>query len=261
MPFTLAHPAAVLPLRGLRYLRTAPLILGAMVPDLPYFVPSVVGRLMPETHSFEGSLSTDLVFGYLSLVTVFVLRAPLTALLPARARWLCLNALAPFSRPREWAFAALAIIAGVWTHLLWDSFTHNDGWMVHRVAALSEQVTIGPYSTQLCHVLQYVSSVLGLAAMAVWYARLRTPRRSVAAPGAARSAVGPVLLLVAAAAMLIGSVQAVEQFNHWHTFYRTVDVLLTRSLAWFGVLYLVAGTIVALEQAHERVSADRGPQR
>jgi hypothetical protein len=39
MPFTLAHPAAILPLRGWRYLRTAPLILGAMAPDLPYFLP------------------------------------------------------------------------------------------------------------------------------------------------------------------------------------------------------------------------------
>jgi Domain of unknown function (DUF4184) len=255
MPFTLAHPAAVLPLRGLRYLRSAPLILGAMIPDLPYYVPTDLGRrLIPETHTFAGSLSIDLVLGYASLVAVFVLRAPLTALLPARARWLCLNALAPFGRSREWAFAALAIIAGVWTHLLWDSFTHSEGWVVRRVEALSAPVTIGPYTTELCHVLQYVSSVLGLVVMAVWYARLPTPRPSAAAPGAARSAVGPVLLLVAAAGTLIGSVQAVEHFRRWHSFYWTIDVLLTRSLAWFAVLYLVAGTIVALEQAHERVS-------
>ena len=255
MPFTLAHPAAVLPLRGLRYLRTAPLILGAMIPDLPYYVPSELARpLIPETHTFAGSLRTDLVLGYASLVTVFVLRAPLTALLPARARWLCLNALAPFRHSREWAFAALAIIAGVWTHLLWDSFTHSDGWMVRRVEALSAPVTLGPYTTQVCHVLQYVSSVFGLVVMAVWYLRLRTPRRSAAAPGAARSAVGPVLMLVAVAASLIGGVQAVQHFNRGHSFYGTVDILLTHSLAWFAVLYLVAGTIVTLEQAHERVS-------
>jgi Domain of unknown function (DUF4184) len=253
MPFTLAHPAAVLPLRGLRYLRTAPLILGAMIPDVPYYVPGS-HRLTPDTHSAVGAFTTDLLLGYAALVTVFVLRAPLTALLPARARWLCLNALAPFTRGREWAFAPLAILVGVWTHLLWDSFTHSDGWMVHRVAALSAPVTIGPYSGQLCHVLQYVSSAFGLIVMAVWYARLRTPRPSAAAPGAARSPVGPVLVLVVVAATLIGSVQAVEHFNRWHSFYLTIDILLTRSLAWFAVLYLVAGTIVTLEQAHERVS-------
>jgi hypothetical protein len=253
MPFTLAHPAAVLPLRGLRYLRTAPLILGAMAPDLPYYVPSALGRHLPETHSFAGSLSIDPLLGYAALLAVFVLRAPLTALLPARARWLCLNALVPFRRAPEWAFAAFAILAGVWTHLLWDSFTHKDGWMVHRVEALSAPVTIGPYTEELCHVLQYVSSAFGLIVMAVWYARLRTPR-ATAAPSAARSPARPVLMLVVVAAMLIGSVQAVVFFNYWHSFYRTVDVLLTHSLAWFAALYLVAGTIVALEHAHERVS-------
>jgi hypothetical protein len=258
MPFTLAHPAAVLPLRGLRYLRTAPLILGAMVPDLPYFLPGSIGHhMMPDTHTFAGSVTTDLALGYAALVAVFVLRAPLTALLPARARWLCLNALAPFGRAREWAIAPVAILVGVWTHLLWDSFTHYDGWMVHRIEALSAPVTIGPYTAQLCHVLQYVSSAFGLAVMAVWYARLRTPPATAAAPGAARSPVGPVLMLVVVAATLIGGVQAVEHFNRWRSFYATVDVLLTHSLAWFAALYLVAGMIVALEQAHERVSDAR----
>jgi hypothetical protein len=253
MPFTLAHPAAILPLRGLRYLRTAPLILGAMIPDLPYYLPGG-HRLMPDTHSFVGSFTIDLLLGYAGLVTVFVLRVPLTVLLPARARWLCLNALAPFRRTHEWAFAPVAILVGVWTHLLWDSFTHSDGWMVHRVEALSAPVTIGPYSGQLCHLLQYVSSVFGLVVMAVWYARLRTPRAGVAVPGAPRSPVGPVLMLVAVAAVLIGSVQAVENFNRWHSVYGTADVFLTHSLAWFGALYVVAGIIVALEHAHERVS-------
>lgn len=253
MPFTLAHPAAVLPLRGLKYLRTAPLILGAMIPDLPYYVPGG-HHMRPDTHSFAGSYTTDLLLGYASLVIVFVLRAPLTALLPARARWLCLNALAPFRHAREWAFAGLAILAGVWTHLLWDSFTHYDGWMVHRVAALSAPVRVGPYTVELCHLLQYVSSAFGLIVMAVWYARLRTPRLAAAAPGSAHSPAGPVLMLVVVAAVLIGSVQAVEHFNRWHSFYSTVDIFLTHSLAWFGALYLVAGTIVALEHAHQRMS-------
>ena len=47
MPFTLAHPASVLPLRHAPQLRTAPLIIGAMVPDLPYFLPGKFQRLHP----------------------------------------------------------------------------------------------------------------------------------------------------------------------------------------------------------------------
>ena len=255
MPFTLAHPAAILPLRGFRYLRTAPLIIGALVPDLPYYVPGSLGRSLLETHSFEGSYTIDLVLGCGVLALVYLLRRPLTALLAPRARWLCLAALAPFrARPREWLFAPLAILLGVWTHLLWDSFTHLDGWVVRRVAALSAPVTIGAYNGPLCHLLQYLSSVFGLAVMALWYTRLSVAPAAPASHESARSSSGPALLLVAAAAILIGGVQAAEFFQHTPNIYRMLNILLTRSLAWFGLLYLVAGTIVTLEQVHARVS-------
>ena len=73
-----------------------------------------------------------------------MLRRPLTALMSPRARWLCLQALEPLRRRwTEWLFAGLAIVVGVWTHLLWDSFTHTDGWVVRRVSALSALVTGG----------------------------------------------------------------------------------------------------------------------
>ena len=255
MPFTLAHPAAVLPLRGLRYLRTAPLIIGAMVPDFPYYVPGNLARYAVGNHTLIGSFTSDLALGYAALAAAFLLRRPLTALLSARARGLCLAALAPFrARPREWLFAPLAILLGVWTHLLWDSFTHLDGWVVRRVAALSAPVTIGAYNGPLCHLLQYLSSVFGLAVMALWYTRLSVAPAAPASHESARSSSGPALLLVAAAAILIGGVQAAEFFQHTPNIYRMLNILLTRSLAWFGLLYLVAGTIVTLEQVHARVS-------
>jgi len=255
MPFTLAHPAAILPLRGLRYLRTVPLIIGAMTPDLPYYVPARFGLIRPETHSLTGSFTTCLVLGYAALGCVYLLRRPLTALLSARARWLYLAALAPFSgRPLEWALAAVSIILGVWTHLLWDSFTHNDGWIVRRVAFLSAPVSFGWYSGTVCHVLQYLSSGVGLAAMALWYCRLPVPAAAPVGPGAPRSSVGPVLMLVAVAAILIGGVQATQAFSHTPVIYHTLDIFLTRSLAWFAVLYLVAGTVVTLEHGHDGAS-------
>jgi hypothetical protein len=258
MPFTLAHPAAVLPLRGLRWLRTVPLVIGALVPDTSYYLPKSIGRYLVGNHSFIGSYTTCLAAGYALLAAVFVLRRPLTALLSARARALCLGALEPFRRnPREWAFAAPAIVLGVWTHLLWDSFTHPDGWMVLRVAALSAPVSIGPYRGTVCDVLQYLSSALGLAVLAAWYWRLPAPLTAPADPHAARSSVGPVLLLVAAAALLIGSVQALEYFARAHHLYRTLNILLTGSVAWFALLYLVAGVIVTLEHAPERVPERR----
>src|SRR5437764_14846919 len=138
MPFTLAHPAAILPLRGLKYLRTAPLVIGAMIPDLPYYMPGRLNILRPETHSLTGSLTTCLALGYAALDAVYLLRRPLTALLSPRARFLCLRAPAPLrGRPPGWGLASGSVVIGVWAHLLWGAATHHDGWIVLRRAVLS----------------------------------------------------------------------------------------------------------------------------
>ena len=108
MPFTLAHPAAILPLRSVRYLRMAPLMVGAVVPDLPYYLPWGVARYMHFTHAFRHSFTIDLALGYALLASLVLLQRPLTALLSARARALCVRALVPFRRPIEWALAAPA---------------------------------------------------------------------------------------------------------------------------------------------------------
>ncbi|HLY52899.1 MAG TPA: DUF4184 family protein [Steroidobacteraceae bacterium] len=259
MPFTLAHPAAVLPLRHLRGLRTAPLVIGAMVPDAPYYL-QASHRLLFDTHGLVGSCLLDLPLGILLLAAAVLLRDPLTALLSARARWLGLHALEPFrQRASEWLLAPLAILIGVWAHLLWDSFTHGDGWIVRHVAALRQIVVIGGYSVQVCHLLQYLSSIIGLAIMLWWYLRLRAPTTD-AAHAAWLAHAGPALLLVAGAALLIGGVEAQLVYSHSDgAVYRTLDVLLTRSVAWFLLLNLIGGTIVTLEQRATAARHDLRP--
>jgi hypothetical protein len=246
VPFTLAHPAAVLILRRVWHLRTAPLILGAMAPDVPYYLPLAIAHYLPLTHAFAHSFTIDLLLGYLLLGGIFLLRRPLTALLSSRARALCLRSLSAFRDPDEWLYAAPAILIGVWSHLVWDSFTHADGWMVHRVSALSAPLVLGSYLEPVYHLLQYLSSVVGLFVLALWYARLPAPADD-SGPGAARSASGPVLVLVIAAAVLIGGVQATQHFSHAPSVYRTLDVLLTDSLRWFTALYLTAGVVLTIE--------------
>ena len=54
-------------------------------------------------------------------------------------------------------------------------------------------------------------------------------------------------MLVAAAGLLIGGVQATAYFHRTHVVYKTINILLTHSLTWFAVLYLVAGIIITLE--------------
>jgi len=253
MPFTLAHPAAVLPLRHLRGLRTAPLVIGAMVPDAPYYLPEFL-RLRVDTHSFAASYAFDLPLGLALLACTVLLREPLTALLPARARWQCLEALEPLRRsPLEWLLAPFAILLGVWTHLLWDSFTHGEGWAVQHIAVLRESVTIGDYSGEINHILQYLSSAVGLAIVVLWYVRPSTPQTAQAEHEARRAHAGPGLLLIIGAALLIGGVEALRYYlRSQGAIYRTIDELLTHGLAWFLLLDLFAGTIVTLEHRAAR---------
>lgn len=245
MPFTFAHPAAVLPLRRFKFLHTVPLIIGSVAPDLPYYIPARYTRLMAATHTGLGTLWLDIPIGLAVLLFVFLLRRPLTALMTPRARALCLHSLEEFRRQRlHWLLAIVAIYVGTWTHLIWDSFTHDNGAIVRRVAALSAPVTIGDYTGTLCHILQYVSSVVGLVILAIWYLRLPTPAAELPGTPISEPVVGrgAILLVLVTAAVGIGcylTFRATGKSN-----YHVIYLLLTRTIAWFVALYIAAGLVL-----------------
>jgi hypothetical protein len=249
MPFTFAHPAAVLPLRRFKSLRLAALMVGSVTPDLPYYVPAKYGRVMVDTHTALGALWLDVPLGLVTLLIGFLLRRPLTVLMNPRSRSLCLQSMERFKeQPRQWLWAPLAVYIGTWTHIAWDAFTHDTGWVVRRVAALSAPITIGAYTGTLCHVLQYVSSVAGLLILAIWYLRLRAPptmdsSNTVVLNGSARVA---ILLLVLTIGMAIGGFISMRAAYDGASNYRVIYLMLTRSIAWCGVLYLGAGLLVLL---------------
>ncbi|HEY6927460.1 MAG TPA: DUF4184 family protein [Steroidobacteraceae bacterium] len=249
MPFTFAHPAAVLPLRRLKSLRLAALMVGSVTPDLPYYVPAKYSRAMIESHTLMGALWLDIPLGLVTLLMGFLLRRPLTVLMSPRSRALCLHSMERFKeQPRQWLWAPLAIYIGTWTHIAWDAFTHDSGWVVRRVAALSAPITIGSYTGTLCHVLQYVSSAAGLLILAIWYLRLRAaasldPPNTFLLNGSAR--VG-ILLLVLTIGTAIGGFISLRAAYDGATNYRVIYLLLTRSIAWSGLLYLGAGLLVLL---------------
>jgi hypothetical protein len=55
--------------------------------------------------------------------------------------------------------AALSILLGAWTHTVWDSFTHPDGWAVTHLAILHATVIhVGTTSLAVFNFLQQVST-------------------------------------------------------------------------------------------------------
>ncbi|MGN9838788.1 DUF4184 family protein [Nonomuraea sp. H19] len=187
MPFTPSHIAAVVPLiaspRVRRYVDPWALAVGAMVPDLPIFLP-----FLPDYsnwHSWLGVVTIDLL-AVLVLVPLFhaVFRDPLISLLPSSLAGRAAN-LAP-SRLALLPMAAGAVI-GAASHVVWDSFTHSTGpyewgpWLSVSVFGV----------IRLFRLLQYVSSVIGLAVV-VWWG-WRGLSRMPSAPVPDRLRIGPRL--------------------------------------------------------------------
>src|SRR5262245_46796273 len=129
MPFTFAHPAAAVPLRGVlgRYGVLSALVIGSLTPDFPYFLPLDIPREV--SHSLPALAWFCLPMGLLVYVLFHVfLKGPLLALLPPAT--LC--RLGPYtsrfqSLPQaSWTAVIVSLLCGAVTHLLWDAFTHNN---------------------------------------------------------------------------------------------------------------------------------------
>ncbi|MET8337779.1 DUF4184 family protein [Streptosporangium canum] len=171
MPFTLSHTVAILPLR--RRLPPSALAVGAMVPDLPYYVPLPFSS--KATHGWLGGLPVNLLAGIAVLVVFhLLLRTPLTALAPEglRAR---LPDRAPYGRGIA---AVAALLTGVATHLVWDGFTQVGGFAVVHWPAMRVSV-VGAH--RVFNVVMYVSSLGGLVVLAGWFALWY--RRAAVRPG------------------------------------------------------------------------------
>lgn len=163
MPFTASHPAAVLPVIRLG-LPASALVIGSLVPDLPYYLPTPFTFV--ETHALPWALARGVLLGLVAfLVWHALLVRPLMWLAPAglqrripyRGGW-------PVTSVRELGAACLALAIGVLTHVVWDLFTHVDGLGLHTVPALNTMVGGLP----ALRWLHLISTIGGLAALA-WY--------------------------------------------------------------------------------------------
>ena len=219
MPYTLAHPAAIVPLYRLMG-RRAPLsalAIGSMAPDFPYFLGGVAGDF---SHSLSGMVLYCLPAGILAyLVFHFLLKRPTAALLPEplAARLSARSVERPALSADALAAVAFAIALGVLTHILWDGFTHADTFIVGQAEILQSVVgTLDQHEVRLFEALQYVCSGVGLTALAWWLRRWmqRTPiergRACQSLPLGARYALFALMGLAAFAVCLAAGLRSVE---------------------------------------------------
>jgi hypothetical protein len=172
VPFTPAHAAAALPLRRFHLVPSA-LVIGTFAPDLEYFV-----RLAPGGgwgHTIPGAFGLSLPMGLATLWMFhrFVKRPAMTLLPEALQR-----RVSPYMRPfrmggiRRFLQIVTAMLVGIATHLVWDSFTHRNAWLFERLPFLKRGVPF-PHLEYMpfYDLFQYGSSFLGLLALAWWLER------------------------------------------------------------------------------------------
>lgn len=182
VPFTLAHPAAVLPLVRRPFDGLA-LVCGAMAPDAAYFLRATGLEVTAQswyepltnattTHSLAGLVPTTLLLASALYLMLRAAARPVGWL--AHDRWAAPTVraagappdrMAPrLSWPSRWAWVTVSLLIGTLTHLLWDSLTSSDGFLATRFDALSEPAVADMTWTDLG---QHASTAVGLSLLAV----------------------------------------------------------------------------------------------
>ncbi len=160
MPLTIAHPAAVLPFKHSK-LPISALVVGSLVPDFEYAI-----HLAPESnfsHTAFGLFAFCLPVGMAALwIFHRVWKPPMMASFGMEMH----IANMPFSFGPWSRFIILCceILTGSLLHIMWDSFTHDYGWLVQHAEGMRRSIPMFG-GLPLYLVLQYISSLLGCGSL------------------------------------------------------------------------------------------------
>ncbi|WP_164931948.1 DUF4184 family protein [Janthinobacterium sp. 17J80-10] len=246
MPFTFAHPAAIIPLhRALRrHGVLSALIIGSMVPDFQNFLPFDVDR--SESHSIAGMFWFCLPVGLLAyLLFHLVLERPLRHLLPPVIA-------ARMGEPQRMPLPSasgplilLSLLLGIVTHLAWDAFTHYSIVTVLVIPPLSEHLfSIGEYHVYPYKLLQHASTLAGTLLVGQWIWRgLQRPDLPHAPPSAllARRSRRTIIGILLAMPPLIGIGMAAHAFSISYGTMMLKDVVreaVVTTISSFGLLVI-----------------------
>ena len=206
----------MLPLR--RRLVFSALVIGAMAPDFHYFLGLRIDAT--RSHSLAGAFYFCLP---VALVTLWlfhrILKPAMISLAPEwhQARLARFAAPFRFGPGKRFAVILLSLLVGTFSHLLWDSFTHNHGWVVKQFPVLRtvvwRQVAGG---RPVYALLQHASSLVGMAILAIAYRRWARAASPQAVPADLRLSPRLKLAVVAgigAGALVMASLYAFVRYG------------------------------------------------
>lgn len=185
MPFTPAHTAIVLPFLRVNFLPATALVIGSMSPDFEYFLKFSVDGI--HGHTWPGLFYFDLPLTFI-LAAVYhqVVRKNLIQNLPAflQSR---IKTEKPFdflaSVKGNWLGFAVAALLGAASHILWDGFTHGNGFFVRYFDFYDgAYVPFQGVDYPLWYALQHISTVVGLIIVA-FYVLALPPKPNFAPAG------------------------------------------------------------------------------
>jgi hypothetical protein len=238
MPFTLSHPAAAVPLKRGGLVLSA-LVVGSMAPDFAYFIPQLPGIHLSHTLPRVLLFCVSAGFAALWIFHTF-LKHPLLALLPESHQ----NRLIPlagdfsFGPYRRFILIIVSLAVGALTHVVWDSFTHEHGWMVQRLPLLNMviiETMIG--SLRVFKLLQHGSTFLGALLLCYWYLnwyRQAPEEHTVQSLNFSPTKRLIIIISICLAALLLGivyglySVPSISNFNSFRYFvFRTIVTIIS----------------------------------
>lgn len=266
MPFTLAHPAAVVPLcQRLHHPGLASaLVIGSMAPDFVYWVPLPIYRDM--SHTIPGLFTFCLPAGFIIFYLYHLLiKRPLLALLPrAILARLPVPPLTPW-RLHNVVLVLLAILFGATTHITWDSFTHSETLMTRLLPFLETPLlTRSGYVLRVYKVLQHSSTLVGCGVLALcgwrWYQRT-PPREDNDGEGLAtwqKAALMAWLVVPSVIGAIWSGLHQAQGEASLGALQKFLISGVVTGIGIFSIAFITLGLLWPLVQRRERANADAG---
>ncbi|OEH93563.1 DUF4184 family protein [Bacillus solimangrovi] len=161
MPLTFAHPAAILLFpRKSKWVNFTALVFGSMAPDFEYFLRGQPYGLYGHTISgfFYFNLPFVILFAY---IYHKLIHKTLMHHVPVVLQDSYIDRSTNNKMVNSIVFVYSAII-GMFTHVIWDSVTHANGFMVVKFSFLSKQITLFQFRVPVYKFLQHGGTLFGL---------------------------------------------------------------------------------------------------